>query len=96
MIRRHLTVATTPGLSSVLLWLMLTGFMPAYAADNIADTAGVASQQDGAAPTVPRQLSPEEGRKDLSGFFTIGIVVDVLLVTVFAIWAVGQWRKPRK
>jgi len=36
------------------------------------------------------------GREDLSVFFSIGVVVDVLLVTVFLVWAVGQWRKTKK
>ena len=33
------------------------------------------------------------GREDLTAFFGIGLVVDVLLVTAFLVWAVGQWRK---
>ncbi|HHH44762.1 MAG TPA: hypothetical protein ENK49_11545 [Gammaproteobacteria bacterium] len=35
------------------------------------------------------------GREDLTGFFTIGVVVDVILVTAFLVWAAGQWRKKR-
>lgn len=37
-----------------------------------------------------------DGREDLTVFFTIGVIVDVLLVTVFLVWAVGQWRKTKK
>ncbi len=36
------------------------------------------------------------GREDLTVFFAIGVIVDVLLVTAFLIWAVGQWRKTKK
>ncbi|VAW81158.1 hypothetical protein MNBD_GAMMA14-890 [hydrothermal vent metagenome] len=36
------------------------------------------------------------GREDLSTFFSIGVVIDVLLLTAFLIWAVGQWRKTKK
>jgi hypothetical protein len=34
-----------------------------------------------------------DGREDLTVFFSIGVIVDILLVTFFLIWAVGQWRK---
>ncbi len=37
-----------------------------------------------------------DGREDLTVFFSIGIAVDVLLVTVFLVWAVRQWRKTGK
>lgn len=71
--------------------------------------AGVASLEAGAtsreqtasglaetnAPAV-HELSPDDGREDLTAFFSIGIAIDVLLLTVFAVWAVRQWRKPRK
>ncbi|GMQ89410.1 MAG: hypothetical protein BMS9Abin09_0890 [Gammaproteobacteria bacterium] len=36
------------------------------------------------------------GREDLTVFFTIGVIANVLLVTVFLVWAVGQWRKKKK
>lgn len=36
-----------------------------------------------------------EGKKDLTVFFSIGIIVDILLVTAFVIWAAGQWSKSK-
>jgi len=36
------------------------------------------------------------GGKDLTVFFSIGVIVDILLVTAFLIWAVGQWTKSKK
>ena len=41
-------------------------------------------------------VAADAGREDLTVFFSIGIVVDVLLVTVFLVWAVRQWRKSGK
>ncbi len=35
-------------------------------------------------------------REDLTVFFSIGVVVDVLLVAAFLVWAIGQWRRTRK
>jgi len=35
-------------------------------------------------------------REDLTVFFSIGIVIDVILLTAFLVWAVGQWRKAKK
>jgi len=34
-------------------------------------------------------------REDLTVFFSIGVVIDVLLMTAFLVWAVGQWRKKK-
>ena len=42
------------------------------------------------------ELEADAGREDLTAFFSIGIIVDVLLIAAFVIWAVGQWRKTRK
>ena len=28
-------------------------------------------------------------------FFAIGMVINVLMVTAFLVWAVGQWRKKK-
>ena len=35
-------------------------------------------------------------RDDMTGFFVIGMIVNVLLIALFLIWAVGQWRKTKK
>jgi len=29
------------------------------------------------------------------GFFAIGIVINVVLITAYFIWAYKQWKKPR-
>jgi hypothetical protein len=38
----------------------------------------------------------DDGREDLTVFFTIGVILDVLLVAAFLLWAAGQWRKTKK
>jgi len=38
----------------------------------------------------------DNGGEDLTVFFSIGVIVDVLLVTAFLVWAIGQWRKTKK
>jgi len=45
------------------------------------DTAGVAS---------------DAGGKDLTVFFVIGMAVNIIMITAFLFWAVGQWRKSQK
>jgi hypothetical protein len=35
----------------------------------------------------------EHAREDLTVFFSVGVVLDVLLVAAFLVWAVKQWRK---
>ena len=38
----------------------------------------------------------DDTRENLTGFFVIGMIINVLLFTLFLIWAVGQWRKTKK
>jgi len=38
----------------------------------------------------------DDARKNMTGFFVIGMIINVLLITLFLIWAVGQWRKTKK
>lgn len=45
---------------------------------------------------VAEQTPVDDERKDLTVFFSIGAILDVLLVAAFLIWAVGQWRKANK
>jgi hypothetical protein len=37
-----------------------------------------------------------EAGREMTGFFVIGMIINVLLLTLFLIWAVGQWRKTKK
>jgi len=38
----------------------------------------------------------DDARKNMTGFFVIGMIINVLLIVLFLIWAVGQWRKTKK
>jgi len=50
-----------------------------------------------AAHTAGTEMTPPGGgRENLTVFFSIGIAIDVLLVTLFLVWAVRQWRKSGK
>ena len=44
-------------------------------------------QSEGAAPQ-PRHEAPV-------GFFAIGIVINLVLLAAFFVWAYRQWKKPR-
>ncbi len=51
-------------------------------------------QQQTASPVpVTEAGAVHETRENLTGFFAIGIIINVLLVAFFMVWAVGQWRK---
>ena len=32
-------------------------------------------------------------KRDLTGFWVIGILINIVVMTAFVVWAVGQWRK---
>ena len=63
-----------------------------------ANIAGaVAGAKGPAAGASVAEQTPVNGeREDLTVFFSIGAIIDVLLVAAFLIWAVGQWRKANK
>jgi len=37
-----------------------------------------------------------EESRGLSGFFILGIVINVIMIIVFAWWFIGQWRQSKK
>jgi hypothetical protein len=47
------------------------------------------SEQAVADPATPQHEAP-------IGFFAIGIVVNLVLITAYFIWAYKQWKKPGK
>jgi len=61
-------------------------------------SAGPAAGTHGSLPVDPGDagLAGNNGQKDLTVFFSIGVVVDILLVAAFLYWAVGQWSRSRK
>ena len=46
--------------------------------------------------SVAGERAANDKREDLTGFFVIGMIINVLVITLFLIWAVGQWRKTKK
>lgn len=38
----------------------------------------------------------DDAHKNMTGFFVIGMIINVLLIVLFLIWAVGQWRKTKQ
>ena len=73
---------------------------PEVVADNAATDAVVPGPVTGITASMEPASSAEGvevegGRGDLTVFFAIGMVINVLLVTAFLVWAVGQWRKKK-
>jgi len=69
-----------------------------------AENAGVDNAVPGSSTDISASIAPgsaaegvevEDGRGDLTVFFAIGMVINVLMVTAFLVWAVGQWRKKK-
>ncbi len=52
----------------------------------VPDTAWAGT--DTATPAMPAAAD-----SDMTGFFAIGAIIDVLLVIAFIVWALRQWRK---
>lgn len=74
--------------------------LPAAGAENAGvDTAVPGSATDISASIAPgsaaERVEVEDGRGDMTVFFAIGMVINVLMVTAFLVWAVGQWRKKK-
>jgi hypothetical protein len=47
-------------------------------------------------PPASGKAGPVRARRNLTVFFAIGIALNLLLITLFAVWAIGQWRKTGK
>ena len=69
------------------------------------NNGGAVAGGQGVAADIPVSMSPDsgaegaavnDGRKNLTAFFSIGVVANILLVAVFLIWAVGQWSKTKQ
>jgi hypothetical protein len=61
-----------------------------------AETGGTGTSLPGSPAATGAKAALNDGREDLTVFFTIGVIIDVLLVATFLVWAAGQWRKTRK
>lgn len=35
-------------------------------------------------------------KRELGAFFTIGLIINAIMMTTFAIWAFGQWKQNNK
>lgn len=46
-------------------------------------------------PSAAAAAAQRDDRKDLTVFFSIGAAVNVVMLTVFLVWAVRQWRKTK-
>jgi len=57
--------------------LAVRGGFPAVQLPADSDTAGTATDDRG---------------KDLTGFFVIGVAVNIIMIAAFLFWAAGQWR----
>jgi len=73
-------------------------------AEALAENGRAAAGVPGLATNIPESISAnpgkkdtatDDGRKDLTVFFSIGVIADILLVAAFLIWAVRQWSKTK-
>ncbi|MDT8385989.1 MAG: hypothetical protein RQ736_00640 [Thiogranum sp.] len=99
----------SPGLTSAWRVLLLSSICaltsPVLAADdqqqrvagaNNAPLSVPAPEPAIAAEPVEQALAPGGRREDLTVFFAIGILIDLLLLTLFFVWATRQWRNTRR
>ena len=94
------------------LLILAVLFTPAWAAHSEAIPSELQQSTDSPLPvteagaeTISRLAGPvsdsglraaDDTRDNMTGFFVIGMIINVLLITLFLIWAVGQWRKTKK
>lgn len=67
------------------------GKMPERSAPVLADRAPpVSASTDGASA-----VEASKAKKDLTGFFAIGFLINIVAIAAFLYWAAGQWRRKR-
>jgi len=95
---------TSPGQAKSSGLQLSTG-SPAMVAEAMAENGRSPAGAPGPAADIPGAMpaatgggsaAGNAGRKDLTVFFSIGVIVNILLVTVFLVWAVGQWSRSKK
>jgi hypothetical protein len=70
-------------------------------ADTVAQPAAAQHGETGDTAAPGRAAAQEEtatrteGRRDLTVFFVIGGVLNVVMLTAFLVWAAGQWRRTK-
>ena len=59
------------------------------------DTPGTGFSANPTVAATPEYANPAPAtpEKELSGFFAIGIVINLALLAAFFVWAVKQWKK---
>ena len=68
---------TTPGVE--------TGRM--NTAESFSEGSAIAVHSEQPAPAI------EAGREDLTTFFAVGVVINLVMITAYFIWAYKQWNK---
>jgi heme/copper-type cytochrome/quinol oxidase subunit 2 len=56
-------------------------------AESITAGSTLAVQSEQPAPAI------EDGREDLTTFFAVGIVINIVMITAYFVWAFKQWNK---
>jgi len=67
------------------------GMMPERSAPALADDAPAVSAPNDRASA----MKAPKPSKDLTGFFAIGFLINVVAIAAFLYWAAGQWRRRR-
>jgi len=44
----------------------------------------------------PKEREILSGDRELGPFFVIGLIINLVMITTFALWAIGQWRQNDK
>lgn len=100
---RHALLAVSLMLAP--LWMQAGGANPAGPQQSTGSALTLSGEGATAPATgIPLPIYPEagtggvaidDGREDLTVFFAIGVLVDIILVAFFVVWAVGQWSKTK-
>ena len=75
-------------------------FSNSQISDNHQTRAPAVTQQSIDTSADSKQASnPKEilhGDRELGAFFIIGLIINLIMMTTFAVWAIGQWRQNNK
>ena len=83
----------------ICLLISNSSFGNSQANDNT-QTETQATQQPINATANSKQSAQKKGilssDRDLGAFFAIGLIINFIMISTFAIWAIGQWRQNKK
>jgi hypothetical protein len=74
------------------IWIIFFVLGQAASASALTQETSVAQMQTDT-QIESQKLSPEKPKKGLTVFLMVGIIINIVMFSIFIVWAIKEWRK---